>query len=364
MAGKTIKLYPSSWLYNAGVIGFLRVMEEELGEEVAREYIKIHGSVIFLDLEIFRNIAQRVDKLHLGDNAKIELKIVGKNTYHPNYWQSGWSKKGFKFALFVQKLQNVKEGAKECGFCSGNFGLSDTHGIPEEFLKGIAQFNSRILAMKLGSAFSEMPNSAWNFKSTLPVCHLCAYLLLYTPLGMVKGRNGSFFINAPSFTAMYYLNRYASEMARIPAEDLRRILGLSMLEMAIRTNVHLDLWTMMNVEIVRVKGKNVEYFSLPEDVSSILSDKRIASLIKEIDGVQIGVSGGKDVNIVANVLEDVLNRNYGKLLYYAYMSIRWMMKSGGGNNEMVKKFLQLYDLILQKVKQTTEKEVSYAAANC
>ncbi|NPA80363.1 MAG: hypothetical protein GXO29_04865, partial [Thermotogae bacterium] len=164
--------------------------------------------------------------------------------------------------------------------------------------------------------------------------------------------------------AMYYLNRYASEMARIPAEDLRRILGLSMLEMAIRTNVHLDLWTMMNVEIVRVKDENVEYFSLPEDVSAILSDKRIASLIKEIDGVQIGVSGGKGVNIVANVLEDVLNRNYGRLLYYAYMTIRWMMKSGGGNNEMVKKFLQLYDLILQKVKQTTEKEVSYAAANC
>jgi len=121
---------------------------------------------------------------------------------------------------------------------------------------------------------------------------------------------------------------------------------------------------MMNVEIVRVKDENVEYFSLPEDVSAILSDKRIASLIKEIDGVQIGVSGGKGVNIVANVLEDVLNRNYGRLLYYAYMTIRWMMKSGGGNNEMVKKFLQLYDLILQKVKQTTEKEVSYAAANC
>ncbi|NPA79729.1 MAG: hypothetical protein GXO29_01580, partial [Thermotogae bacterium] len=43
MAGKTIKLYPSSWLYNAGVIGFLRVMEE-CGEDV-KGWLKDDGTV-------------------------------------------------------------------------------------------------------------------------------------------------------------------------------------------------------------------------------------------------------------------------------------------------------------------------------
>jgi CRISPR-associated protein Cst1 len=54
MPDGSITLYPSNWLYNAGVIGFLRVIAEARGESVVENWIQENGTVT-IDVEIFRN---------------------------------------------------------------------------------------------------------------------------------------------------------------------------------------------------------------------------------------------------------------------------------------------------------------------
>lgn len=49
-----ITLYPSNWLYNAGVVWFLKVIEKACGESVVKNWIQTDGTVK-IDIDIFKN---------------------------------------------------------------------------------------------------------------------------------------------------------------------------------------------------------------------------------------------------------------------------------------------------------------------
>lgn len=62
---------------------------------------------------------------------------------------------------------------------------------------------------------------------------------------------------------------------------LREILGISFIEFAQKVFTTLGAWSMMNIEMVIKNKDSIEYYSLPYDVSKVLLNKEVASLISQ-----------------------------------------------------------------------------------
>ncbi len=276
-----MELYPSNWLYNAGVIGFLRVLEkyQNIGQYLSNSTVK-------LPRDVFVFVSSKVKELHFGEIK--ELKIKGKNKYHKNYWHKNWDIKYFE--IFVKELSNAKENTKDCALCYNNHGLDDEKlikmGVPEKFLKGISQFDSRILS-SLGPALTEMPNSAWGFVNTMPLCRLCAYITLFLPIGLIEVQDNNYiFINAPSFKLMWYLNKYVREIYK-QGKNMKHFLGISLIELSRRMFVSFGRWEKMNIEVVSISKDEISFFSLPSEIVDILTDTSIASLLNDINEMSV-----------------------------------------------------------------------------
>ena len=286
-----IPLYPSNWLYNAGVIGFLREVQE-LTQENIDKFLDPQDTKILLRSQWIQKCAEKYVDLHFGD--KRWLKILGKNAFHPNYWQSSWEKE--KFQHFLQQLSDFQELEHvACSLCGSGRNISPPKNgdtIPERFLEGISQFESRIFS-ELGGAPTEFPNGFWNCESNLPICHLCGYLLLFLLSGFTppptKGTSTStrsIFINAPSFPMMWHLNQYARSILHW-TQDTRQILGLSLIEFTIRQQVTLHRWALQNIEIVvRARG-SLEFIQLPAETVQVLTNRRVAQQLNRIGELKI-----------------------------------------------------------------------------
>jgi CRISPR-associated protein Cst1 len=290
MSEEKITLYPSNWLYNAGVVGLLKVLEyNKIGFEI-NEQVIINKSAI---KESYEGIFQ-----YHKEVLKENFSIWGKNKRYPNYIQSG-QKKFFK-NYYIEALPRVeKNGNKKCSWCEGYF-------IPLELLKELEKkFSGRdfsafmeqrekfqgIHFAGLGAAITEVPNSFWNLNFSIPICHLCSYLIIFNHLAFIKTSEGEIFINAPDFKLIWDLNRFAENLLQKSKEyGIRKILGSSLLQWAIKRRALLGAWTMMNIEVIvkkRVRRNNtfeniIDYFDLPQDITKILLDYEIASLIEEI----------------------------------------------------------------------------------
>ena len=79
-----------------------------------------------------------------------------------------------------------------------------------------------------------------------------AFLIIHHHLSFIPLSDGSeIFINAPSFEAIWYLNKYAREVyGKEKLKTTKEILGISLIEAALKLNIQLGKWTMMNVEVV------------------------------------------------------------------------------------------------------------------
>jgi CRISPR-associated protein Cst1 len=130
--------------------------------------------------------------------------------------------------------------------------------------------------------YNAFPNAYWNNneKSVMQICSFCKFIIIHHHLPWIKTNNGDIFINAPSFKIMWYLNKFAKDVVdKNESYNLRKILGISYLELAQKTALTLGAWSLMNVEMVIKKGSDVDYYSLPYNISVILLQKDIASLI-------------------------------------------------------------------------------------
>jgi CRISPR-associated protein Cst1 len=288
MSEEKITLYPSNWLYNAGVIGLLKVLEyNKIGFEI-NEQVIINKSAIKASYEGIFQYHKEV--------LKEDFSIWGKNKKYPNYIQSG--QKEFFKNYYIEALPRVeKNGNKKCSWCEGYF-------IPLELLKELEKkFSGRdfsafmeqrekfqgIHFAGLGAAITEVPNSFWNLNFSIPICHLCSYLIIFNHLAFIKTSEGEIFINAPDFKLIWDLNRFAENLLQKSKEyGIRKILGSSLLQWAIKRRALLGAWTMMNIEVIikswhkEEKKGIIDYFDLPQDITKILLDYEIASLIEEI----------------------------------------------------------------------------------
>lgn len=355
-----ITLYPSNWLYNAGVVGFLRVLDslrehiESFAKIDIENWIQSDGTIrgdascVLSEKEIkeegidfkipllawgwlSESWAQMTEKKATTETEQIK-EVWGKlfNAQYRGFFNANTqylfkgSKKSkaviIQFGEFVQSLFTVSGSRAKCSFC-----LRDSNCT---FKNIFTSEHSKILGASAGE--KGVPNSFWNLnpEQNLRICDLCSFVVLNYHLAFTRLSDGSdIFINAPSFKVMYYLNKFAQEafgaFSFAEARTKREILAMSVIEYATKIQTTLGVWTGMNIEVVSRRSSEIEFFSLPYEVIQLLADRRIASLLSQIGEFAI--------------LNLVLNQDFSRLLELGYRLLRIGLKPYGewGKSERV-----------------------------
>jgi CRISPR-associated protein Cst1 len=336
-----IKLYPSNWLYNAGVVGFLNCLDsEKILEEEGREIpkYKFEDGAVLINPEVFKYI--KIEG-YLDRSKCVNLK--GRNTLYPNFIDTG-GKQIPVFEKFVrafsdeEKLRNVP-----CDMCGNGLEVDREKLDLNEGEKSDAEkFFNKIQKMKdsinshLASSDSEFPNSFWNFSYSPKICHLCVFLLIHQHKAFTSLHKGlEIFINSPSFKVMYYLNEFFRKFANKEEKDLQKVFAMSLIEYQLKLQTTISKWSIMNLEIVKVKKKGefqLFFEVIPHELMRILNDREVASLIKELERIT-----GK-----SSILEVVLNGQYEKLNEISYHLLKAML--GNKNSKgYVEDYIKLDD---------------------
>jgi len=328
-----IVLYPSNWLYNAGVIGLLRVLE----------YKKISFDIsdcVQLERGVIKESYNGIFEYHKEVLKERNFSIEGKNKRYPNYIQP--KQKDFFENYYIKEIGNVSRNKfKICNWCSGYFLSNNTlvnlkqnfKGDFEKFIEQREKFQGIHFA-KLGAAITEMPNAFWNLNFSMPICHLCSYLIIFNHLAFIQTSDGEIFINAPDFKVIWDLNEFAKEILKGTKDDeISKILGSSLLQWSIRRRTILGAWTMMNIEVI-VKRKNIiDYFDLPQDITKILLDYEIASLIERINEEKI--------------FDLILSGKFSELEKANYFVLKAILKLKNkeklSNNDPIKRYFSRYN---------------------
>jgi CRISPR-associated protein Cst1 len=213
------------------------------------------------------------------------LPAKGKDRYFPNFIAT--NKTDEKNAKkFVGKLTKLVDGEKNCSLCGTNKFYIELENETDDFKRFLeirSHFNN--MHEKLLGGFGLNSNIFWNNSPSFYICPLCIYLNLHHYIPFISTREGQIFINASSFKVMWYLNKFAEEIfSRDKNYDTRKILGLSLMEFSQRIQSSIGAWSMMNIEIVLIKRDNtIDYYSIPYNVSKILLNSQISSLISAIN---------------------------------------------------------------------------------
>ncbi|BCS82326.1 type I-B CRISPR-associated protein Cas8b1/Cst1 [Anaerocellum diazotrophicum] len=344
-----LTLYPGNWLYNASVIGFLNVISWKLGEDVIENWLNEDGS-ISIDKTIFEPVKVGKENIpkslvcyveYLTENEDIEEwlenkdkkgnsnrekleeyynemgefgyklvrafnKLFSKNMPYQNLVQQGDRKEFIIFLLNLFSMANNKVTYR-CDLCGNERAIEpdETSKLEKRLFKFDLMHSSL-----LGPSAGEFPNSFWNNNASLRICPICSYFIIHHHLAVTQLEDGSeIFINAPSFLIMWYLNKYVKAInEKVKTSEARKLLGMSVMEMALKVNIQLGKWTMMNIEVVsklKVRHKkkvdyNLEFYSLPHEVISLLLNRKISSILTEIGETSI--------------LNLVLSQNYERIM--------------------------------------------------
>jgi CRISPR-associated protein Cst1 len=325
-------LYPSNWIYNASVIGLLKVINENELDSSKFEQIEFKNGTIripkewfflsknetipyltsllikkIVDDEDLKDWKEKKDKKGKTNKEKYKYlvdqyfpnsqeegyryirargKLFGTNTPFQNLVQSGEWEKFELFKLINETLEKYNENNLTCFFCNKN-------NINSASIKKEKSLEKRIIIFQnphtkyLGPSIGEFPNSFWNNNSVL-ICPLCVYLFIHHIFGFIKIQEGEIFINAPDFELIWDLNQFVENILNKHKDyNTRKILGISLLQWAIKRRTLLSSWTMMNIELIIKKQNNINYFELPTNITKILLDYEIANLINDINEEKI-----------------------------------------------------------------------------
>jgi len=397
-----LTLYPSNWLYNAGVLGLLKVLKNS--DEPIEAWLNDDGTVklpmtIFdpiriENMEIPKSIKAYVDYivdeeevqewLVKEDKKKISNKekfasfkeemgnfgykfirasgkLFGSKTPYQNLVQpSEWRSLEFSNLLLDIPNINKKDSDLKCDLCK-NMPIVTTNA-ESNLEKRLVKLQSTHLP-GIGPSMGEFPNGFWNLNQSVKICIFCAYLIMHHHLSLTRltGSN-NIFINVPSFKIMYHLNKFIEKTFGLSFKDdvakKRDILAMSVIEYSTKLKATLGTWTGMNLEIIS-KGKDyIDFFSLPYETLRLISDRHIASVLSDIGEFKI--------------LNLVLNQEYSKLVENGYRLLReslldiekqnkkliddWLFsyKNKGYNlHNTANKILKLYTLIEQKIKRSS-----------
>lgn len=317
MKNNKITLYPTNWLYNAAVVGFISTLPDDKYE--------FKDGVVSIDKNIFAQLD--VENNYFDKNKIINLK--GKNEYYPNYIDTKGNQKTtfVKYVKFLINLNNIGN----CNICNNAHYLSkqdieklhSSNNSANKFFDKIKSFNM-VYSKKLGPSEGEFPNGFWNMKQSLEICHLCSFILIHQHITFTKLSDYSeIFINAPSFKVMYELNKLVKETYSTghaeESKSKREILATSVIEYSRRITSTLGLWTEMNIEIVTKTKEGIDFYSLPYNIVNIISDRRIAALLSDLGEFKI--------------LNKVLDSKFSELVEIGYLLLRESTKDFNQRNK-------------------------------
>lgn len=331
-----IVFYPSNWLYNAGVIGFLKVLEELEDLEEKFEFtpdgkVKVPSKVFvratdvlptsikalvkyFTKDEDIERWLNKKDKDGISNKEKFRYKVqtdfknkeelgyryfqtwgklFGSRAPYQNLVQQGeWGDFSF-ISLIEEVVRNLDSKDLVCGFCNRK-------NISENWLRKRGSLEKRVSIMadphthaaQLGASIGEFPNSFWHNKWTTFICPLCVLMLIHHHVSFVSFNGSEIFINVPDFRLIYDLNNFLHTFIReYRAYGLEKLLGSTFIYWALKRKTLLGAWTLMNIEVIikkRVRTAEnrsetvIDYFDLPFHVTRILLDPEIASIIDKI----------------------------------------------------------------------------------
>ncbi|KIE18563.1 hypothetical protein DS62_13960 [Smithella sp. SC_K08D17] len=302
MSEKTITMYPGNWLYNAAVLGFLRLLKDDV-KKLFHENAVILTEDISKKLQVitqenltewaFRyiNVSAEHFGFHENDlNDKyvnvINKRLSGQKGYYTNLITMA-SKDG-NISKSVPKLnEKIKwlypedeKGAKQkpkkttltCSFCIKRYQINKADA--SKFV-----FQNKFLSLLGGS----MINLFWNCTPNLYLCPECSFFLIHNHLAFINTIDGEIFINAPSFKTMWYLNQYAERIFN--KSDTRNILAMSVMEYSQKINATIGVWSFSNIEMIRKKYDYeqkrtvIDELSLPYEKTRLLLNRKISALI-------------------------------------------------------------------------------------
>ncbi len=324
-----IKLYPSNWLYNAGVVGFLKCLDRNdyLNSYNNSQRYNMEVNVIHLNKDIFEfiNVPENYFK-----NGKV-VNLAGKNQYYPNFLAAAGTQNDL-FKTYINRLSHDLY-ENNCSLCYDGKYIPDADNdekLKEFFLK-IENFD-RYHNILLGPS-GKFPNAYWNNNSKTKICHLCAFIIIHQHLAFTKLADGSeIFINAPSFKVMYELNKIVKEMfgKETTGNQKREILAMSVIEYARRVQTTLGQWAAMNIEIVMKSGNIIDFYILPYETIQLISDRKIAALLSDIGEFSIlnAVLDGKEKELLD--------------LAYHFIQISFKGEKNKGDQKFINDFLKRY----------------------
>jgi len=327
----TVKLYPANWLYNASVIGFLKVIDEIAPDSWDSSSIRFDSGTVEIRKQL---LAESIAYYKKYNDGKIPL--VGKNRYFPNYLQSSDVK---NFETFVGTLGRIEEhGDSQCGFCFGNFSF----GKSEKFSAGVKKLLDRVASdfsvvhsSTLGPSV-QLPNAYWNLNSSIKICPLCAYLIVFSQIPFLKTRNGEIFINAGSFEMMWKLNQYSEKV--FGDTSAKEIYATSLIDFSQKIKRTLGMWTLFNIEMVIKTYDSIDYFSLPGETSRLLLNRNISYLIAKTKEPL--------------VLNTILDGKYDRLMKLCNSVMRAVASGSVNNDENL--VSQLKDKTMRQMKNLAD----------
>lgn len=293
---ETIKLFPSNWLYNASVIGFLKIMAHGLGEEEVENWLNDDGTFIFKKSLLADSF--QYYKSYNTEKGNKEVPLSGKNKFFPNYLQAGDEK---DFEIYVSKLTDLSSsGENFCGFCFNSFYFKEKNKLDQRLIKVIDRIASNFSVVHssfLGPSLNKFPNSFWSLNSSLRICPLCAYFIIFSQIPFFNAKDENIFINSNSFKVTWFLNKYVDA---VYSSNSRELFAVGLMELSQKTNKILGMWSTFNIEMVQKTYKGIKYFSLPYETSRILLNRNISSLIRKTKEpfVQNSIISGKYENLI------------------------------------------------------------------
>lgn len=232
-------------------------------------------------------------------------------------------------------LKRTSQDASACSFCMSK--QYELEPIKTEFMKLIMP------------SYNEFPNSHWNcsLEGIDKICSVCQFIIIHHHIAFTKLIDGSeIFINTSSFRLMYELNKLVKELysKKEISKRIQRIFGTTLIEYSVRFQVYLGKWTLMNIEaVIKTSDNEIDFYSLPYHISTILQDRRAISLIHYIDKNR----SKKKSYEFKSALEYVLKDEYEGILIDAYHEIKDFL-NGETKHLKAGEKLKLYAIIKEK----------------
>ena len=385
---KDIKIYPSSWYYNACVHGFLETLAWGLGGEgscaeegsrvIQEKILQDDGSAIitgclavaiFGDESVFmpedyhcrpaprgleklkrlaRWWAERswnegfVGKRHRGDvlgplerlNA-VCSRLFSRNCPYENLVQPKWNKIEFLNNWFERNCSSTVS-AVNCSFCGEPF-FPD----PDPAARVYDLYFTRPMSKNLGNSPDGFPNMFWDGKPNLPVCRTCRSYFLHFHF-VYKNR---FFVNTGSFLSNWYLNRLIS--GRLEGDiSHNRVAFLDALKYDSQLRRGISGWGLQNIEMVLFEEGDVLYYPVSARLAKLLLVPQISSLLGKI----VKISGQ------SIVWDCILKERFDYLPIVIYKSLRVFLAGSnhGDDAEIINKNLKDTEAILYTIELYNE----------